>query len=145
MGNKRFLIYFFYFFNFIFKGATMYTRQCALTGDVRILSENVQLAVNTSVCVSFACSIVNLVNNIVSLVYNDWVLLDVRTFVISLAFLSYSLNNLQMAEDIIRTTQREVLNRYNFADYHPLSDNPYGNSKAIGLLRTIENLKKKRG
>ena len=121
----------------------MYTRQCALTGDVRILSENVQLAVNTSVCVSFACSIVNLVNNIVSLVYNDWVLLDVRTFVISLAFLSYSLNNLQMAEDIIRTTQREVLNRYNFADYHPLSDNPYGNSKAIGLLRTIENLKKK--
>ena len=48
-----------------------------------------------------------------------------------------------MAEDIIRTTQREVLNRYNFADYHPLSDNPYGNSKAIGLLRTIENLKKK--
>ena len=69
-------------------------------------------------------------------------MLDVRTFVISLAFLSYSLNNLQMAEDIIRTTQREVLNRYNFADYHPLSDNPYGNSKAIALLRTIENKKK---
>ena len=94
--------------------ATMATRSAAASGQV--LSKTARVIVNCTIVSSFSMSTINIVNNLASLVdkaiKDELTPLDVASFAISLAFWTNSAVNLQTAEGIIKTTQREVIKGY---------------------------------
>ncbi len=91
----------------------------------------------------------NLANNLVNLVdkaqNDELTVLDLTTFAISTLFWTNSAMNLQTAEQIIKTTQSQVLQGYSKSprdSYNPLKRNlPPDNAEFIRLVKNIENLK----
>jgi len=94
--------------------ATMATKHLAASGQV--ISKTAQVLVDCTIISSFSMSTINIVNNFVNLVdkakNEELSVLDVSSFVISVAFWTNSAMNLQTAKGIITTTQRDVLKSY---------------------------------
>jgi hypothetical protein len=151
----------------IYAVATMATSRIAASGQV--LSKTAQVIVNTTIFSSFTMTSVNVVNNLANLVEksqkDELTVLDVTSFVISVAFWTNSAMNLKTANGIIKTTQREVLESYqnnltkkearqfktmvkNTRDDtaprnldNPMKRNVHDNAKAIRAMRQIRDPK----
>lgn len=145
----------------------MTTKSLAASGQV--LSKTAMVLVDAAIFSSFTMTSVNVINNLANLIdkakSDELTVLDVSSFVISVAFWTNSAMNLQTAKGIITTTQREVLNNYkqnlngkqtrqynkmvrNTLDEsqprdpnNPLRRNMHDNAKSIRAMRQIQDPK----